>query len=95
MLLPGWWYVTSAASFVDTLENCPELLEAAARIRCPILYLRGDREPRELYPAEAFAERATGPCTVRIVEDCDHFYRGRETIVADLVTGWLSNRIDR
>ena len=67
MLLPGWWYVTSAASFVDSLENCPDLLEAAARIRCPVRYVRGEREPRELYPAEAFAERATGPCAVRII----------------------------
>ena len=45
MLLPGWWYVTSAASFVDALENCPDILELAARIRCPILYVRGDQEP--------------------------------------------------
>ena len=91
MLLPGWWYVTSAASFVDSLDNCPDLLEAAPRIRCPVLYLRGDREPRELYPAEAFAERAGGACTVRIVPDCDHFYRGRESAVVELVAGWLAD----
>ncbi len=89
MLLPGWWYVTSAASFVDSLENCPDLLEAAPRIRCPILFLRGDRESAELYPAEAFAERAGGACTVRIVHDCDHFYRGREAAVVDIVSAWL------
>jgi pimeloyl-ACP methyl ester carboxylesterase len=91
MLLPGWWYVTSAASFVDSLDNCPDLLDAAPRIRCPVLYVRGDREPPELYPAEAFAERAGGSCTVRIVPDCDHFYRGRESAVAELVTGWVSD----
>jgi pimeloyl-ACP methyl ester carboxylesterase len=90
MLLPGWWYVTSAASFVDALEHCPDLLEAAPRITCPVLYVRGDREPRELYPAESFAQRAAGPCTVRIVPDCDHFYRGREAAVAELVTRWLA-----
>src|SRR5690349_21921870 len=56
LLLPGWWYVTSAASFVDALENCPDVLELAPRVRCPVLYLRGDREPRELYPAEAFSK---------------------------------------
>jgi pimeloyl-ACP methyl ester carboxylesterase len=92
MLLPGWWYVTSAASFLDSLENCPDLLEAAAQIRCPVLYLRGDQEPHRLYPAEAFAERAAGPCTVRIVPDCDHFYRGREAAVVDLVSGWFKER---
>jgi pimeloyl-ACP methyl ester carboxylesterase len=90
ILLPGWWYVTSAASFVDALENCPDVLELAPRIRCPVLYLRGDREPRELYPAEAFAQRCGGPCTVRIVPDCDHFYVGREQAVTEIVAAWLA-----
>src|SRR2546421_4674557 len=90
MLLPGWWYVTTAASFVDALENCPDVLELAPRIRCPVLYLRGDREPRELYPAEAFAERCGGPCTVRVVPDCDHFYVGREQAGAQTVADWVA-----
>jgi pimeloyl-ACP methyl ester carboxylesterase len=88
MLLPGWWYVTSAASFLD-LANCPDILELAPRIRCPVLYLRGDREPRELYPAEEFQRRCAGPCTVEIVPQCDHFYSGRETAVSAIVSGWL------
>jgi pimeloyl-ACP methyl ester carboxylesterase len=91
MLLPGWWYVTSAASFVDALENCPDVLELAPRVRCPVLYLRGDREPRELYPAEIFAARSGGPCSVEIVPDCDHFYAGREDAVSAVVCGWLAN----
>ena len=90
ILLPGWWYVTSAASFVDALENCPDVLELAPRIHCPVLYLRGEREPRDLYPAEAFAQRCAAPCTVRIVPDCDHFYRGREAAVTQLVADWLA-----
>src|SRR4051812_37193622 len=45
ILLPGWWYVTGAASFVDALERCPDVLELAPQIACPVLYLRGDREP--------------------------------------------------
>ena len=90
MLLPGWWYVTSASIFLDALETCPEVVELAPRITCPVLYLRGDREPPELYPAETFAERARGPCTVRIVADCDHFYVGREDEVAELVASWLA-----
>ena len=89
MLLPGWWYVTSAASFVDALENCPDLLALAPRIGCPVLYVRGEREPADLYPAEAFASRAAGPCTVSIVSDCDHFYVGREEAVTQLVVSWL------
>ncbi len=88
MLLPGWWYVTSAASFLD-LANCPDILELAPKIRCPVLYLRGDQEPRDLYPAEEFARRCGGECTVEIVPQCDHFYRGREAVVAAIVTRWL------
>jgi len=95
ILLPGWWYVTSAASFVDALENCPDVLELAPRIGCPVLYIRGDREPRELYPAEAFAERSGGPCSVQIVPDCDHFYAGREDAVSTIVCSWLANALKR
>jgi len=95
MLLPGWWYVTSAASFVDALENCPDTLELAPRVACPVLYVRGEREPRDLYPAEAFAERAGGPCKVEIVPDCDHFYVGREAAVSKIVCSWLADAIKR
>jgi len=89
MLLPGWWYVLSAESFLE-LANCPDILELAPRIRCPVLYVRGDREPRDLYPAEEFARRCAGPCTVEIVRDCDHFYAGRETAVSGIVCRWLA-----
>jgi pimeloyl-ACP methyl ester carboxylesterase len=88
LLLPGWWYVASAESFLD-LANCPDILALAPRISCPVLYLRGDREPRDLYPAEAFAARCGAPCTVQVVPDCDHFYRGREEEIARRVTSWL------
>ena len=95
LLMPGWWYVTSAASFVDALENCPNVLELAPRVRCPVLYLRGDREPRELYPAEAFSKLSTGRCSVEIVPGCDHFYAGREDAVSTIVCSWLANALKR
>jgi pimeloyl-ACP methyl ester carboxylesterase len=90
LLLPGWWYAVTAESFLDILTEVPDILELAPAVGCPVLYLRGDREPRELYPAEAFAGRSGGPCTVEIVPDCDHFYRGREAAVAEAVCGWLA-----
>ena len=90
MLLPGWWYVSSAESFLE-LENCPDILELAPKIGCPTLYLRGDKEPRELYPAEEFARSAGGRTTVEIVPDCDHFYVGREAAISDRVVRWLAN----
>lgn len=94
MLLPGWWYASSAASFLD-LANCPDILALAPRVTCPVLYIRGDAESPELYPAEEFQRRCAGRCTVEIVPECDHFYRGRETAVADLVCRWLQRQLER
>ena len=92
MLLPGWWYVSTAASFLD-LANCPDILELAPRIRCPVLYVRGDEEPADLYPAEKFQRRCAGPCTVEIVPRCGHFYVGREAAIADIVCHWLAKTL--
>ena len=89
MLLPGWWYVTSAGSFADTEANLPRLLDAAPGIRCPVLFLRGEREDRDLYPAERFADKAGGPVDVRIVPGADHFYTGHEDEAGEVVAGWL------
>jgi pimeloyl-ACP methyl ester carboxylesterase len=86
MLMPGWWYAITAESFLD-LANCPDILELAPKIRCPVLYVRGDRESRDLYPAEEFAKRSN--CTVKIIPDCDHFYNDREDAVANLVREFL------
>lgn len=93
MLLPGWWYVASAESFLDLLTELPDIIELASAIRCPVLYLRGDREPRDLYPAEEFQRRTAGPCTVEIVPDCDHFYVGREDAIATIVSSWLGQTL--
>lgn len=89
MLMPGWWYVITAESFLDRMTAMPDILELAPKVACPVLYLRGDQESAENYPAEAFENRAGGPCEVRIIPDCDHFYRGREAAVIDVVTAWL------
>jgi pimeloyl-ACP methyl ester carboxylesterase len=94
IFLPGWWYVISAESFLD-LRNCPDILELAPRIGCPTLYVRGDKELRELYPAEEFARRAKGACEVQVVPDCDHFYNGREEEIAQRVTRWLGHVLKR
>lgn len=91
MLLPGWWYVTSAASFADTERNLPRLLELAPRIRCPVLALRGGQEDPGLYPAERFGE-ITG-ADVRVIPGADHFYTGLEDKVAGLVAGWLAEQL--
>jgi pimeloyl-ACP methyl ester carboxylesterase len=90
MLMPGWWYVISAESLLDRMTEMPDILELAPRIHCPVLYLRGDHESAENYPAEAFKARAGGICDVDIIPDCDHFYKGREDAVIERVTAWLA-----
>jgi pimeloyl-ACP methyl ester carboxylesterase len=89
MLLPGWWYVVSAESFIDLQTNLPDVLGLAPRIACPTLYLCGDEEPEDLYPAREFARRAAGPTDVQIVPRCNHFYVGREDEVTARVVRWL------
>jgi pimeloyl-ACP methyl ester carboxylesterase len=89
MLVPGWWYVISAESFLDRMTEMPDVLVHAPTIRCPTLFIRGDEESPETYPAERFKERAGGPCEVEIVPNCNHFYVGREATICKLVSGWL------
>jgi pimeloyl-ACP methyl ester carboxylesterase len=48
LLMPGWWYVASAESFLDRLTSMPVILDLAPRITCPVLFIRGDQESREL-----------------------------------------------
>jgi pimeloyl-ACP methyl ester carboxylesterase len=89
LLMPGWWYVASAKSFLDRMVSMPAILDMAPSITCPVLFLRGDQESPESYPAEEFQARAGGPCEVEIVTDCDHFYIGREDAVTEIVASWL------
>jgi pimeloyl-ACP methyl ester carboxylesterase len=89
MLVPGWWYVISAESFLDRMTEMPDVLELAPTIHCPTLFVRGDEESPETYPAERFKERAGGPCDVEIVPNCNHFYVGREATICEVISGWL------
>lgn len=93
MLMPGWWYVISAESFLDRMTEMPDVLELAPSIRCPTLFIRGDQEDAENYPAERFRDRAGGRCDVEIVPDCGHFYVGREDAICTLVSGWLARTL--
>jgi pimeloyl-ACP methyl ester carboxylesterase len=89
VLLPGWWYVTSAGSLLDLARNLPRLLDQAPHITCPTLVLRGGEEDPELYPAEDFVAAVPGPADAVVVPGADHFYTGQEEDVAGLVVDWL------
>jgi pimeloyl-ACP methyl ester carboxylesterase len=90
MLMPGWWYVITAESFLDRLTEMPDVLALAPRIACSVLFLRGDQESPLAYPAEEFCRRAGGPAEAVVLPGCDHFYRGREALVAETVASWLA-----
>jgi pimeloyl-ACP methyl ester carboxylesterase len=93
LMMPGWWYVITAESLLDRMTAMPDILELAPAVKCPVLYLRGDQESAENYPAEAFQARAGGMCEVDIIPACDHFYRGREQAVIDQVAAWLKKTL--
>jgi pimeloyl-ACP methyl ester carboxylesterase len=93
MLVPGWWYVITAESFLDRMTEMPDVLDLAPTIRCPTLFIRGDEENPETYPAERFKERSGGACDVEIVKKCDHFYVGREAVISELVSRWLARTL--
>lgn len=91
MLLPGWWWVITAESFLDRVHDTPETVANAPHISCPSLFLRGDKEDPEAYPAEAFAAQSGGRCEFRVLPDCDHFYTGQEASVGALVAEWAAS----
>ena len=93
ILMPGWWYLISAESFLDRISSVPDTIALAPKIKCPVLAIRGDQEDRDRYPAEEFQRAAGGPCQVEVVASCDHFYNGREDHVAELVASWLAQTL--
>ena len=93
MLLPGWWYVITAESFLDRIVSVPDTLALAPQVKCPVLTLRGDKEDGQRYPVDEFQKLAGGPCKAEIVPDCDHFYNGREETVAGIVSEWLAKTL--
>lgn len=93
MLIPAWWWVISARTFLDRLTNAPDLVANASKIKCPVLFVRGDQEPEENYPAERFQKNCRGHCEISIIPNCDHFYVGVEDTVANVVAGWLTRTV--
>lgn len=89
MLVPGWWYVIAARTYVEYLTKTPDLIEMADRITCPTLFVRGALEPADLYPAEEFSSRSQAAVDIRVIEGCDHYYVGYEEQVAEMVVDWL------
>lgn len=93
MMVAGWWFVVSAESFVDRMTNMPDIVALAPRVKCPVLYIRGDQETTAAIPAETYRDHAGGPCDVEVVADCDHFYVGREPEICRIAADWLARNL--
>lgn len=91
--LPGWYHEMSAATYLDACQSMPSLMDQAKRITCPVLFIRGDAEDADNYPAEKFAEECAGPCEVEIIPDCDHFYGGHEAALATMIADFIDRHI--
>jgi len=69
--------------------NAADLVENAKRITCPALFIRGDQEPTDNYPAELFKESCAGACEVASIPDSDQLYVDAEERVAATMTDRL------
>jgi hypothetical protein len=74
MLVPGWWYVITAESFLDRMTEMPDVLELASTIKCPTLFIRGDQEdpdiprkPSERVPAGLAMSKSCGTATTSML----------------------------
>ena len=92
-MLPGWWYVTTPNSYIDRLTTMPNTAQTAPKIKCPSLFIRGDLEIPEAYPAETFAAASSGKCDVEFIKNCFHFYKNKENEVTEIVSKWLVKNI--
>ena len=90
LLTPRWWWAISARSALEL--NVPDLVESAARTRCPILAIRGSLEPVDAYPIERVRDVVGGRATAQIVGG-DHYYAGYEEEVGELVADWLAKTL--
>lgn len=93
MLVPGWWYVISATTYVEYLDHCPDIVVLASQLPCEALFVRSSEEPADLYPAEELAERSPHSVVVQVLDAGGHYYVGGEQLVAETVTAWMADHI--
>lgn len=93
MLVPGWWYVISADTYVEFLDHCPDMVELASQLPCDTLFVRSREEPADVYPAEELAARSPHDVVVEILDAGGHYYAGKERLVAETVTQWVARQM--
>ena len=91
--LPGWYWATTPKSLLDLSQNLPHLLDEAPKISCPVLFIRGDQEPEDLYPAKRFRDNCGSSVEIVTIKNSDHFYVGTEETVIKTISKWLKKLI--
>jgi pimeloyl-ACP methyl ester carboxylesterase len=92
ILLPDFWYVSTAASILDRIGPAlPDILELAPEVQCPVLTFRASTEPDTLFPIHEFQRLCRGQCTAHTIEDTDHFYKNAEDYVGAAMIKWLGS----
>jgi len=95
MLVPGWWYVISAGTYVEFLDHCPDIVRLASRIPCETLFVRSKEESADVYPAEELATLSPHSVSVEILDAGGHYYAGSEHQVAETVAVWIASHLSR
>jgi len=59
IVLPGWFWVITAATWLDYTSTLPDVLALAPHVTCPVLTIRGDRSlPTSIRPRNSPRARA-------------------------------------
>jgi pimeloyl-ACP methyl ester carboxylesterase len=96
------WYRQSAQNVAGRSKVLSHMLESSqdepatiAQVSCPILAFYGTKEGSAPNLFATIQARATGTASVdtRLIEDADHIYSGQESLVAQVIAGWIGDRI--
>ncbi len=81
----------SAATYVNKYapEANTNILKLADQLRLPALVLAGTEEPPMLAFAKDLQAALPNAAPLATVEGANHFYAGRQDVVADVIGGWL------
>ncbi len=92
----GREHAVLSQALLDDARAIGDVLDAAARIRCPWLIVHGDAD--DLVPvtdSQDLAEAAPGDVELRVLAGVDHVFTGHAAAVAELVAHWLGAQLSR
>jgi pimeloyl-ACP methyl ester carboxylesterase len=96
------WYRQSAQNVAGRSKALSHMLESSndepatlSQVSCPILAFYGTKERSAQTMLQTIQARATGAPSVdsRLIEGADHIYSGQEEQVAQVIAGWIGDRL--